>query len=336
MKFDITRQQVFPSLLTLFFMSVIGAIVLCGDDYISNEMIESDSLLGGYITAFQHAAPIWSALIASSMLFVSCFRLGRRISVQNIYSDTTSIHIPLLGVVGWCMILTEEFLLATLIFTLSSLAVDYILHAVRNGRSLTYLLNVGIALSILPLLYTPLLVMWVGVILSLILLDVTFREWIVCIMGLLLAPAITLYILWLLGDDFMEAPRAMAQMFLEPSTLFELSTIPLFRTAITALTTILALLSALWFKDNLHKTTTRLQISLTMLCCALLSLAIPSASLLSLSAAAPMIALLASLSLVRLRGWITNVAYFMLLLLLLLALFIPLYLPLVQEQLPLQ
>ncbi len=317
-----------PSLITLFITCLVGMFSLIVRDYGGVTIQSSGSLLGGYITDFQLSHRILSAIITGFVIFLLSINLGRLISRSNLYSTTTHIQIPLLGMVLWAVCLNDEFLLSAVLAAFSAQIVGGFLLSVRNGLVLGPLFNASLLLSILSLLYPPAVIMWAAVPLSLIFINVTSREWIVSFLGLLLPVATLSYIYWMGGADFLYVGRTMVELFLASSSLLSLSAILPFRFTIVVIMVLLALLSLLWSGGDIHKSRVRLQIIIVMFLSALATLVIPSATLLTLPLMTPMCVVLASLALVNLSGGITNFVYFLTLILVMLSFFMPLTLAL--------
>ncbi len=328
MKFNITRQQVFPSLVTVFITSLIGAFVLARGSHGAVQLLSSESILGNYITEFQASHSGWSALIAALLIFLTATNLGRVISTQNLYSSATSIQIPMLGALIWCMVISRNSLLASIVISLSAQGLGGLLYAARNNNHLGYLFNASLAFSILPLFYTSAITLWIAIPIIMLFVGFTLREWIISISGLLLPLFSISYIYWLCGYDFIYASETMIIMLTEKSNIFDLRILMPFRTTALAISLLLAIGSTIWIGESVPKSRIRLQITFIAAISSLLSLFSPSATLLTFALATPALAILASLTMVHLPAIAANIIYSLLFLLLLLAAFNPLYLPL--------
>ncbi|MFI3333283.1 MAG: hypothetical protein SNI51_06900 [Rikenellaceae bacterium] len=330
MKFDITRQQPFSSLVTLFVTSIIGFFILLSGSHSLAEFVVSDSVLGVYVTELQHNYRVWSAIIASVALMLSATWLGQMISVHSLYGGSTSLHLPLLGVLLWSTLLGGEPLLASLVLTLVVVALGSLYIASRGSGYISALFDASFALSILPLLYSPSIILWVAMPLILIFVGATLREWVVAVVGLMLPFCLVSYIYWLFGYDFLFVGESLLSIVNTPSGADTVESIPIFRCAIVVISLLLALLSLFWFRDALPRTRGRLYVTYTLFVASLLTLLFTSVTALSFVLVAPMAATLLSLSLVRMRGLVVNIIYVLLLVLLLCAMFSPIYLPLEQ------
>ncbi len=328
MKFNIIRQQVLPSLLTLFVTCLVGMFSLLAREYVGVGLDSGSSMLGAYITDFQNNHRVWSAIITSLVIFLLSLNLGGLISRSNLYSTTTHIQIPLLGMVLWAACLNEQYLLSVLLAAFSAQVIGGFLVSVRNGLVLAPLFNASMLLSILSLLYPAAVVLWLAVPICLIFINVTGREWIVSLLGLLLPLATLSYIYWMLGEEFLFVSRTMLGLLLTPSSLFALGAILPYRFLIVATMLLLALFSLLWAGGDIHKSRVRLQIIIVMFFASVATIVVPSATLLTLPLLAPMCVVLASLALVNLSASVVNVVYFMTLALLFLSFFFPQVLPL--------
>ncbi len=327
-KFDIRQQGVFTSIVTLLVISIVGLCTLRWGNHALHELVYNDSLLGTYIAKFEVQQPLWAALFTTIVIFCTTFWLGRIISVQNIYSRSLSIQLPLSGIFAWSVVLNGESLLSSIISALVLIALVNLLHAARDEDSLPRFFDAALALSIVPLLYSPAMIMWLVVPLSLLVCAVPLRSWIVSLVGLILLPLLTFYIFWLCGEEFLAAPMRIWEQYITTSELLNFREVLLFRTSIITLGVFLSISSVLWIKENLRRTRVRLQIGVIFLLTAIITLAAPSATLLSFCLVTPALGLLTPFTLTRIPWWIVNIFYILLVALLLLALFIPLYLPL--------
>ncbi len=310
-------------------MSVVGVFVLNAGVHLPFKLVESDSFFGAQINLFQSQNPFWAASLSSLMIFLSVRKLARVVSTQNIFGVTSSIHLPIIGVLLWAVTLSESYLLTALVATLSSVVVGGFVLSVRGSEHYAALFNASLTLSLLSLLYAPALVMLALAPTAMFILRATLREWIVTVFGLLLPISLVAYIYWLGGADFTYVYSCVAQGFVSHSHLLDFRILLLFRTVIVALALLLSLISIAWFKsNNAFKARARLQIIASTVIISLLTLLAPSASLLSFALVAPAVAILASFTMVHLRGRVANVLYFIFLTLLVLAMFTPLYLPL--------
>ncbi len=327
MKFDITQQPVFTTLITTLIISAVGMFALLHLEPSTFDLVESPSLLGHVVSDFQLSHPTFAACIAAVVIFLAALWLGRIIAVSNLYSLNTSIQLQTLTILMWSSAIGDKFLLSSLITALTAYALGSVLLSVRNiEHGNTF--NAALALSLLLTLYTPSVVLWPFIPIILIIKGITLRELIIAVAGLLLPISGVLYIYWLVGADFVQTAQSLYQMLMSDSQLFEVNSIPLFSTIIFGLSLLLTLLSLLLITGNIHKTMARIKISVVTLIAAALTLLIPSASGLTAPLLAPGLGLFAAFGMALLRGYKANIVYLLFLLLLLASFFIPLDLPL--------
>ncbi len=326
MKFDITQQSPFISLVTLFFISVVGVFALVGIDPVGVDTVVGGSLLDGFGVEFQRTCPVGSAIIASGLIVSSSIWLGYIISMQNLYGVSTSIQLFVICALLWCATLGESYLLPAIVAALSVQVVGSLLRSVRSNNYSGYILNASLSLSLLPALYAPSVVMLLFLPIFWIIIGVTLRELIVSLVGALLPFGWVVYLFWLCGHDFMATLSDFGSMVMTPMGLFEIGDLPLFQTVIVAISLLISLLSLLFISGANPHIRRRFMIVTVLGISSLLSIVVPSATLLSVALAAPALALLTSLGLVQLRGVATNTLYFVYLVLLVASMFIPLYL----------
>ncbi len=328
MKFNVTQQQVFPSLVTLFITSAMALYALLSGGDSRVELIPNESLLYGYIAWFQTSHIVWSAIIATLLIFISATSMGRIVSTQNIYGRTTSIQIPLLGVLLWSVSLGGDFLLSAVVIFIFSQVTGGLLSAMRVNSYMGHLFNASLALAVLPTIYPSALLMWGVMPLVLIFGRFTLREWIAMVVGLLLPIALLSHIYWLAGHYPLFVVHSILEGLLRESNIFHLENLIPLRMAIWGVGILLSWLSVVWFGRATHRSRLRLSIVMLLLFASLLTLLSPSATLVSFTMAAPTIAILSSLTMTLLPARMANIIYSLLFVLLFAAMFIPLYLPL--------
>lgn len=272
-----------------------------------------------------------SAIFVSLAIFVSTLRLGRIASMHNLFSGSTSIHLPLLGLLMWCVVLNGEYLLSTIVLLVVCRILGFLLFAVRNNSSVAYLFNASLALAILPLFYPSAIALWVVMPIVLILSGATWREWVASLAGLVISFGGVSYIYWLCGYDLLYVGQTIAATLQDSSfPLTEFHTILPFRGVVMLISILLSLISPLWFDGLVPRTRSRLQILFILFLTLSAAFALPSSTLMSFTIISPLVALLLTFCMVQLRGGVISILYFILLLLTLLSMLIPLYLPLEQ------
>ncbi len=316
------------SLITLFVMCVVGAVALYHGDHIAFEPIPNGSLLGGYVTSFQCEHPLWGSMLTALIIYCSSFWLGRNLSTQNVYSSSVSLQLPLLGAIGWSVVLSGDALLTSLIFSTMVIAVGALQRTVRHGNTLPQLFNATLALSLLPLLYPPSIMLWLAVPILLLIIGGTMRSWIVAFVGLMFVSLFTFYVFWLVDGSFLEPFEQCWRYYITFSGLLDFRTIMPFRYAIMLLAVVSALISTLWLNSSVQRTRVRLQVCFVLLLASLVSFATPSATMLSFGLLAPVAAVLMTLTLTNVKRLVANIIYILMLVLIALSLFTPLYLPL--------
>ncbi len=331
MKLDITRQQPFPSLVTIFVTSIIGMFVLIGGHHLLFEFPSVDSLLGDYILSFQQSHRVSSSILTTCIILCSSLILSRVASMHNLFSDSTSIHIPILGVMLWCVVLNDEYLISVLTLQLIIWVVQSMFFAMRNNSSVVHLFNASLALGLLPLLYPSGAALWVALPIILMLSSGTWRESLSIVAGLILSLGGVSYIYWLCGYNILYVSQTIIDTIVDSTfPLLSFHTILLYRVVIFLVISILALVSPLWFGFSLPRSRGRLQGLYTLLVVSLLTYLLPSSTMLTFVILAPIVALLATFTMVRLRGSVVSVIYLILLFMLLFSMFAPQYIPIEQ------
>ncbi|MFR9523835.1 MAG: hypothetical protein SNH94_04600 [Rikenellaceae bacterium] len=327
LKFDITQQQVFTSIVTLFLLSVAGCWALCSGYHSPVAFPTNVSLLGGWISSFQLQHPLWSSILTSALIFFSSIRLGHIVSILNLYATATSIQLPIIGMLMWCVTLGEDYLVSALITSVSAYYLGRLMLAARSNTYLGHIFDISFFISLLPLLYAPSVMLWLSALLILVQMGMTLREWLISLVGFLLSLVVTSYIFWLCGYDFLYAAQQFQDQLFGYSNVLSFNTLLLFRAIFFLIALLLALISVVWVGESIPKNKIRLSMCLTLIFTLPATYLLPSANMLTFSLVAPAVAVMSSFAIAHLRGLAANIIYFALLLLLLLAMFTPQYLP---------
>ncbi len=330
MKFNVTHQRLFAALISLFLFTVVGAVALTLAQFTNLEQIPSNSLVASLFESQRGRFPVMQILITLVLIIAAIYTTGRTVATYKLFTTSYYIQMPLMALIVWSVALSSSYVLAATIIYISSLFLSNMLRIVRSGVTPGEVLNTALLSSTLVLLYPPAIALWAVMPIALFVAQIPLRDWFVAIGGLLFPPLATMYITWLIGGSFFAVPQTFWGLLTSESGLLTISEIPLFGISIISLVVLLALIGMLiiLFSETTNRTKIRLFfISLLALAC-LATVALPSASIHTLSMAAPALALLATLAMIRLPRWFSNGAYLLLIALFLLDIAIELYLPL--------
>ncbi len=330
MKFNITHQRLFAALTSLLLITIAGAVALTWAQFTNIEQIPSSSLVASFFESQRGRFPTLQIILTLALCTSAIYTTGRTVATYKLFTTSYYIQMPLMALIVWSVALSSSYVLASLIIYISSLLLSNLLRIVRSGTTAGEVLNTALLASTLVLLYPPAIVMWAVIPIALFIAQIPLREWLVALVGLILPPFATMYIAWLAGGEFLYIARYFWELLISESGLLTINEVPLFEISIISIVVFLALIGVLiiLFSESTHRTKIRLfLISLLSLACLATTL-LPSASIHTLSLAAPSLALLSTLALIRLPRWFSNFSYLLLVLLFLLDIAIDLYLPL--------
>ena len=132
MKIDIARQPLVPAFVTLFALAVTAMWGGAGDG-VSADAPETMPLLGGALTRFQAAYPVWARLAAGFMILFTGMCTGRIAIRYNLYGVSTCLPIPLYAVVACGIFSGGNYLTAFAASMLLALAAKNYCRSYCNG-----------------------------------------------------------------------------------------------------------------------------------------------------------------------------------------------------------
>lgn len=323
MRFDITRQQLFGSLITLLLLVVCLIIRLSSGNFAPIETVEIDSILGKFICGLQGSYPKMSIIAFSLLTLYTAISVGRMGAKNSLFGDSCMLPISILALWLGSVSLNSCYLLSSILMVLFYLAITNIFSSVRIDDVTSRLFDAALYMGIMPLLYAPSIVLWVIIPLVLITLRRTYREAFASLIGLCVAPFAYLYIRWFQGDPFSES----IDRFMETLTThahFELPTeVPIIRCVVCGAWLLIVGFGI--FSAVTMEAPKRVKVRKTALILLTLSICstalLPSFSpMLTISLASVCATLLATFSLMRLRGMVATIIYFVLIVLFVVAL----------------
>ena len=186
MKIDIARQPLVPAFVTLFALAVTAMWGGAGNG-VSAGAPETMPLLGGALTRFQAAYPVWARLAAGFMILFTGMCTGRIAIRYNLYGVSTCLPIPLYAVVACGIFSGGNYLTAFAASMLLALAAKNYCRSYCNGYGFDAIFRASLYLGLLPLVYAPATPLVLILPLAILLFKRTFREAVVAAAGLILA-----------------------------------------------------------------------------------------------------------------------------------------------------
>ncbi len=332
MKFDITNQQLFTSLTTLIVVATMGTIATTQGGFTPLEAVSSPSLFGGFVDNFKSNHRTWAIIISSFITLSASISLGRVMTAFNIFDRACFIQLPIAGVIAWSVGQSSAYLTSALTLYLVVSFIRSIFRGERNDNrgSLEHLFNSAMLLSLLPIFYSPAIILWGVIPFTLLVMGVTLREWIVMLVGLITPLLVVLYVNWLCGGEFIYPVHLFLDLLRSDTNMLHHSVLPLFDTIIIGVLLICSIIGVVIviISENVHRIKVRQRIVVVLFIAGLFTILAPSANVNTLTLLTPAFAVLTSITLVRIRGLFATIVYSLLLILFILSEFTPLYLPL--------
>ena len=226
MKIDIARQPLVPAFVTLFALAVTAMWGGAGDG-VSADAPETMPLLGGALTRFQAAYPVWARLAAGFMILFTGMCTGRIAIRYNLYGVSTCLPIPLYAVVACGIFSGGNYLTAFAASMLLALAAKNYCRSYCNGYGFDAIFRASLYLGLLPLVYAPATPLVLILPLAILLFKRTFREAVVAAAGLILPLLTACYVSWGMGDEFTAPVMTLADALVSGVPLWIFKGLPL-------------------------------------------------------------------------------------------------------------
>ncbi len=328
MKFDITRQQLFTSLIVSIIIIVAYTIRLTHGEFTSLEQTTTHSLVSNYIMEFQSQHSFWSVVIAVGLTLWTTFGLGGVINRVNLYERSCLLPITLCGMWICTPAISVDYLINAISVFVFYRALRSLFKSVRAQDATDPLFTSALYLGILPILYPPAITLWAAMPIVIIMLGRTMREGVVTFLGMMIAPFTYLYVGWLCGDDFLAPINESCNLLMASSNYVIPNQLPLIKVVAAVLMIVSTCYGVLAFITNnfTHKSRSRLLVVFLSTIAIVSTLLLPSVSILTLVLLAPCVAIFSTLAMLNMKPYIANILYLILLVLIILNIFnIPLF-----------
>ena len=251
MKIDIARQPLVPAFVTLFALAVTAMWGGAGDG-VSADAPETMPLLGGALSRFQAAYPVWARLAAGFMILFTGMCTGRIAIRYNLYGVSTCLPIPLYAVVACGIFSGGNYLTAFAASMLLALAAKNYCRSYCNGFGFDAIFRASLYIGLLPLVATAAAPLLILLPLAVMLFRRTLREVAVAVAGLLL-PALTLcYVNWAAGGEFLAPVAEPGSAFIAGTPLSLFLSTPVQNLVLPGAVFLLDLTALLFFLSDIY------------------------------------------------------------------------------------
>lgn len=215
MRLDIVRQPLLATFITLLVFAV-GATTRTGELHLASELIaKTPSLLGVYIAHWQDVYSFAARTLCVFLIFYSGVTLGRMTVRYSLYSLHTYLAIPLYGFFACGLFVSSGFAVEYLSGALLVLSLNSFYASFRSGDyGFGAIFRGSLCIGIIPLIYTPALVLFLVIPLAVFLFKRSAREFLVASIGYLFPLFVICYLNWAMDGAFVTPVLVLFKAFI--------------------------------------------------------------------------------------------------------------------------
>lgn len=207
MKPDIIRQPLLLAIASL--LVVIAAAMTTGTVISPAPETVISTPLGDLIGLFQERFPRCSRIFCGSLLLLTGILCGRLAVRYGLYPVSSTLTIPLYGLVACGILLGREYLTESVTAFILLLSTQSFFACFRNGYAIGAVFRASFFLGLLPLLYAPLLPLPLLILAAAFCFRRTLREVFVSLCGVILPFLAVCYVAWGQGANPVDIPRRL-------------------------------------------------------------------------------------------------------------------------------
>jgi len=197
MKFGDTIRQPLPVATFTFLVVVTAAFARAAiTQRFAGTMPAVAAPLGAYTALLRCERPLLSALASIAMLLTAGFLVGRSTVRAELYASRCFLAMPLFGVVGCGILLSDDYLTQSLVLLLLALASRNFYNSFHRHYCFERMFRGALYVGTIPLVYAPGAGFVLLVPLVVLLFRRTMRESIVALAGLLLPLFLVSFLHW--------------------------------------------------------------------------------------------------------------------------------------------
>ena len=194
MKPDIIRQPLLLAIASI--LVVIAAAMTTGTTISPAPETMISTPLGDLIGLFQERFPRCSRILCGGLLLLTGILCGRLAVRYGLYPVSSTLTIPLYGLVACGILLGQEYLTESVAAFVLLLSTQNFFACFRNGYAIGAVFRASFFLGLLPLLYAPLLPLPLLVLAAAFCFRRTLREVFVSLCSVVLPFLAVCYIAW--------------------------------------------------------------------------------------------------------------------------------------------
>lgn len=198
----VVQHRIFDLALLLLVVAVVTTLRSSFWPSESEAVANVATPIGGILQHWQAHIPVLSAVVWTVVLFVFGLGVGRLGVRYSIYPAYTLMGIPVFAVVASCVVGTTDYLLTAVAVAVMYQAMKSMTRFIMRTERFSDLSLAMLYFGVLPLVFAPAAVFYVAMPLLVLAVRASWRDVVVTLASVLLAPAAICYWGWCAGGEF--------------------------------------------------------------------------------------------------------------------------------------
>ncbi len=198
----VVQHRIFDLALLLLVVAVVATLRTYFWSSESESVANIAAPIGDILQHWQAHIPVLSAVVWAVALFIFGLGVGRLGVRYSIYPAYTLMGIPVFAVVASCVVGTTDYLLTAVAVAVMYQAMKSMTRFIMRTERFSDLSLAMLYLGVLPLVFAPAAVLYVAMPLLVLAVRASWRDVVVTLASVLLAPAAICYWGWCAGGEF--------------------------------------------------------------------------------------------------------------------------------------
>lgn len=310
---DFIRQPLSVATITFLIVIVAAFVRAWATRHFVGEIPLLCAPLGRFTAALRISWPLLSLAASIVMLFAAGLFIGRSTVRAELYAARCFLAMPIFGIAGCGIVLSDDFLTQSLTLLLIVLASRNFYNSFHRHYCFDRMFRGALYVGAIPLVYAPGTPLLLLVPIVVLLFRRTLREAVVALTGMLLPLFFTCFIRWAVGGTFDEPVRQIFDAMTLPSGYRFFGGSTLFSFIACGLILFLTICAAASFLFDMYALRTKprniLFYNFYMLCIVIGIYFVPGSTSVSPTLAAPAAAILVPVALTKLNGSVASILY---------------------------
>jgi hypothetical protein len=310
---NIILQPLSVATLTFLLVIVVGFTRAYVTRQYADVLSSAVAPLGLYTARLSAAQPLLSIVVSALLVFISGLLVGRNTVRAELYPVRCYLAIPILGIVACGILLSADYLTQSVALLLLVLASSNFYNSFHRHYCFERMFRGSLYIGLIPLVYAPAVALLFMVLLAILLFQRTLREAVVAVVGMMLPMLITIFIYWASGYEPSEPLHRIHEALLAPvgyRFFGDNSMLLLVAGGMILFLSICSIASILFDIYTLRtKPRNILLYNFYLLCIVIGIYFVPGSTSVTLTLAAPAVAVLIPIALTKLNGWVASSLY---------------------------